>query len=128
MRRTLVTGAQIAAAWALAGVIVVATLAPQSLRPHLADPQVERFAAYFLVGLLFSIAYPGRLRLIALGVVAGAVGLELLQVLAPGRDAGATDALAKCLGGLIAVSLVAILRATSQRKSGAAPDPERGAS
>jgi VanZ family protein len=95
------------------------TLAPQSWRPHLADAQVERFGAYFVVGLAFALAYPKRLRLVALGVVAGAVCLELLQLIAPGRDAGVRDALAKSLGGLSAVLAVGTVRATSRRKGGA---------
>ena len=109
--------ATVAAAWALAVAIAIITLAPQSLRPHLVDAEIERFAAYFVVGLAFAIAYPGRLRLVALGVVAGAVSLELLQLLAPGRDAGVPGALAKCLGGLTAVLAVAAVRAAANRKA-----------
>jgi len=87
-------------AWSLAAFIVFSTLGPQSERPHMGPAQLERFGAYFVTASAFVVAYPRRPALIAICAVVGAVSLELGQLLVPGRDAGAPDALAKALGGL----------------------------
>ncbi|MDR3507903.1 MAG: hypothetical protein P4L64_08420 [Caulobacteraceae bacterium] len=88
------------AAWVLAAFVVFATLGPQGLRPHLGDAQTERFAAYFVTAAAFVIAYPRRAALVAPSAVAIAILLELGQRLAPGRDAGLHDAIAKAMGGV----------------------------
>jgi VanZ family protein len=88
------------AAWSLAAFIVFATLGPQSDRPHVGPAQIERFGAYFVTAGAFVFAYPRRPWLIALCVAGAAVLLEMAQLLAPGRDAGVPDAVAKVLGGL----------------------------
>jgi VanZ family protein len=98
--------------WALACFIVFATWGPQSLRPHLGDPQVERFGAYFVTTIAFVFAYPRRPWTIAAAAVAVAVLLELGQLAIPGRDAGVPDAIAKALGGLAGDAVaVALLKA-----------------
>ncbi len=99
--------AAILVAWSLAAFIVFATLGPQSERPHLGPAQFERFGAYFVTSAAFVIAYPRRPLLIAICVVLAAVLLELGQLLVPGRDAGAPDAMAKALGGLCGAAITA---------------------
>jgi VanZ family protein len=94
--RTVVT----ALAWVLAAALVVVTWGPQSIRPHVTDPQVERFAAYFLTAAVFVAAYPKRVMTIVVASAAFAVALELGQFLAPERDPGVPDAIAKSLGGV----------------------------
>ena len=88
------------ASWALALGIVFATLGPQGLRPHVGDPQLERFCAYVVTAAAFVVAYPRRWLVVMVGMVATAVLLELGQRFVPGRDPGVADAIAKALGGV----------------------------
>jgi hypothetical protein len=92
-------------AWLLIGGIVFATLGPQHLRPHLGDPQMERFGAFFLAAAVSVLAYPRRPITIAVLAVLVAIGLELGQLFVPGRDAAAPDAIAKALGGVCGATL-----------------------
>jgi len=117
-----------ALAWASILAIVVITDGPIGLRPTTAlPPNVERFAALAVVGLLFALAYPAR-RLIVLGALVVAVGaLELggLHVLLcrrqppgrrPRRDPGAL--------GLGAGHLIDMVMQNRERMP-AAPDPQQ---
>ena len=80
--------------------IVFSTLCPIDLRPRLANPDVERFAAYFLLGGLVALA-AGRRGLAGLAmIVVLAFTLEAAQGLAPGRDPALSDAIVKALGGV----------------------------
>ncbi len=97
----------VGAAWGLLGGIVLATLGPQSLRPHLGDAQLERFAAYFLTASAFVLAYPRRPLVIALASATIAVVLEFGQFFAPGRDPGIADAIAKAFGGIAGTVMMA---------------------
>jgi hypothetical protein len=92
-------------AWSLAAAIVVMTLGPVGLRPQLGHPSIERFIAYVTVGGAFSIAYPKHRAWVALAVVCGALGLEMGQLLVPGRDARLTDAMVKAVGAVCGVLL-----------------------
>jgi len=100
-------------AWMLAAALVVVTWGPQSVRPHLfADPQIERFGAFFLTAAVFVFAYPRRFPLIAVAAAIFAVLLELGQFVAPGRDPGLSDAIAKAVGGICGAMVMAgLLRA-----------------
>jgi hypothetical protein len=50
------------AAWTAFALIVFSTISPLSMRPvATADPNIERFAAFALLGFLFGLAYPRRL-------------------------------------------------------------------
>jgi hypothetical protein len=82
-------------AWALALYLVFVTLGPQSVRPHVGPADAERFAAFFVTAVAFVVSYPRRPMLIAAGSAIFAVALELAQFLAPGRDPGVRDAIAK---------------------------------
>ena len=88
-------------AWLMVCGLMFATLCPQTLRPHLGDAQVERFAAYFLATGAFVVAYPRRPLFIAGLMVLGGASLELAQLLAPGRDPGVADAIEKGCGALV---------------------------
>lgn len=105
-----------AAAWSMLGLIAVWTLGPLSYRPRMAPPQLERFGAYFVLGALFSVAYD-RPRVVAVALSILAIGLELGQFLAPGRDAGLPDAVAKVLGAVAGVALIAVGRAWLTRRT-----------
>jgi hypothetical protein len=94
-----------AAAWACLIFIAYATLSSAGQRPELtvSEPMlavfVERFGAYGLLGVLFRLAYPSRVGLVWLLVLASAVVLELLQIVIPDRDARLIDAAEKLAGG-----------------------------
>ncbi|MDB5502407.1 MAG: hypothetical protein JWR89_2309 [Tardiphaga sp.] len=99
----------IAAAWAILGVIVFATLSPIGLRPHLGSVGVERFGAYAAVGMLFGLAYPRRFWTV-LAMVAGiAVVLEAMQHLTPDRHGEPLDAAVKLAGGVVGVGVSFVL-------------------
>lgn len=99
----------LALAWALLLLIVFWTLGPVSDRPHMGGAQLERFGAYFVVGVLLSVGYD-RPAAVGFFLAVFAVGLELGQNLVPGRDARLVDALAKVLGGILAAGFVAAVR------------------
>ena len=88
-------------AWLVLGVIAFSTLSPAGMRPHLGTlVHVERFGAFALMGFLFGVIHPRRLGLVAVCVVAVAIGLELAQTLALDRHARAIDFAIKGAGGL----------------------------
>jgi len=91
-------------AWLLLAGIAFVTLAPIGLRPVTeASPNAERALAYALFGVAFALAYPRRLGLALLIIVASAVGLEFLQALAATRHARLLDAGVKLMGGGLGV-------------------------
>lgn len=72
------------AAWLLFAAILFITVDPISLRPESGLPvNVERFAAFAVLGFVFATAYPRRWLLILVLVVGAAFGFELAQMLAP---------------------------------------------
>ena len=89
------------AAWLLLAGLAFATLCPIGLRPRLGDVQLERFGAFFVTAGAFVAAYPRRPLTVALFLAAAAVGLELGQLLVPGRDAGVEDVAQKAGGALV---------------------------
>lgn len=94
------------AAFGIALYIVFVTLGPLSVRPQTGHAQAERFAGYFVLGAIFSLAYPKHRAWIAIGVVVGSIVLELGQLAVPGRDAGVPDAIAKALGGITGTATI----------------------
>jgi VanZ family protein len=91
-------------AWVALDYIVYVTLSPIGLRPVASEnPAYERLAAYAIVGILFGLAYRGRIFM-ALGIVIGAASaLEDLQYLTPDRHGRLVDLLEKASGGLLGV-------------------------
>src|ERR1700722_5444092 len=77
------------ATWVLFAAIVAMTVGPVSLRPHTHfTPDLDRFAAYAALGLLFALSYRQR-RLWMIGgfLIAVAAALEIAQLFVPHRDA-----------------------------------------
>ncbi|MBR1217867.1 VanZ family protein [Bradyrhizobium sp. U87765 SZCCT0131] len=103
-------------AWLAVAVIGFATLSSIGLRPHLASPHREHFAAFALVGVLFSLAYPRRPVVILGLVVIGALSLELLQMLTPDRHARIVDAAFKVAGGFAGVVAAQVLLLVARRR------------
>jgi hypothetical protein len=85
---------------ALAAITFV-TLCPISLRPHFANADQERFAAFLVLGALVGRAAGRRGLAATAAVVLLALALEFAQDLAPGRHAAFSDALVKALGGVV---------------------------
>jgi VanZ family protein len=105
------------AAWACLSFIIYATLSSLEARPELTGAGfykafftvLERFGAYAVLGLLFSLAYPRHVVSVCLLVLGSAVILELLQNFVPDRDARVSDALEKIAGGLAGILTARIL-------------------
>jgi len=89
--------------WVLFVAIVAMTLGAVSLRPHIYfSPDLDRFAAYAVLGIFFEQSYPQR-RFWLLGafLVIAAGALETAQLFVPGRDAHLSDFLFKAFGATI---------------------------
>jgi VanZ family protein len=99
-------------AWACLIFIIYATLSSAATRPELTESEpmlavfVERFGAYGLLGVLFRMAYPNRVRMVWALVLGSAVVFELLQILVPDRDARVIDAAEKLAGGAAGILAV----------------------
>lgn len=92
-----------AAAWLVMAVIAVLSLVPATARPVTAAPHAVEHAGVFLLdGLAFAVAYAGHERWLSIGAVAFCSGVELAQLMAPGRHARVSDfvvdAIAACAG------------------------------
>jgi hypothetical protein len=85
--------------------VVFATLCPIELRPRLGPPDLERFGAFFGLGLTASLAASRRPMLILAAVMLLAFGLEGAQLLIPGRDGRFADACVKAAGGVLGAHL-----------------------
>ena len=99
-------------AWLAALAIVVLSVVPGTMRPHvMGNDYCEHFAAYFITGSLLAIGYPRPTQLMASGIALAlcAGGLELVQVWIPGRTASVADfaigTLGACLG-LVAIFVI----------------------
>lgn len=84
--------------------VAFATLCPPDLRPHLADANLERLGAYFVLGGLFAFAAGRRVIAATAAIVLLAVALEAAQRLVPGRHGQIADAAVKALGGDLGVA------------------------
>jgi VanZ family protein len=99
-------------AWLAVLIIVVLSVVPGTMRPHImGNDYREHFAAYIITGSLLAIGYPRPTQLLASGVALAlcAGGLELVQVWIPGRTASASEfaigTLSACLG-LVAIFVI----------------------
>ncbi|MGC0053135.1 VanZ family protein [Brucella pituitosa] len=89
------------AAWLVLAIILIVTISPIQFRPITGEPaDVERFAAFFLVGFLFALAYPRHWIAVLLLTVGCAGMFELLQRLAPGRHGEFADFIFKAVGAI----------------------------
>lgn len=93
-------------AWPLLAAVVFVTLSPIGLRPATAAPaDLERLAAFGILGGMFCLGYPRHRLLVLLLLVAIAGALEALQYLVPTRHGRIHDAAVKALGAAIGVVL-----------------------
>src|SRR6266511_4420999 len=92
-----------AAAWLLAGTIVVLSLSPPSVRPTTgAAHGLEHFLIFLATGMAFGLGYSRRAALLAIALPIFAAAIELAQNWVPGRHARMSDflvdAASSCLG------------------------------
>ncbi|WP_460451229.1 hypothetical protein [Alsobacter sp. SYSU BS001988] len=109
------------AAWLLVVAIALMTVCPIGLRPVTGlSVDLERFAAFGLVGLFFGLAYPRRRIAVLAAVVAAAAGLEAMQYLAPSRHGRVHDfeikAVAGALGAVSAMLFGRVAREAALRR------------
>ena len=97
------------AAWLLVLAVALFTLAPIGLRPISGAPaNLERFAAFAVIGACFSLGYPKH-RLTILLVTIGIVGgLEAAQHWVPSRHGRLPDSLVKAAGALLGLAAAMI--------------------
>ena len=110
MRRIVLSAIQLAAWFAVTGLIVL-TVVPPVMRPESSFPSaLEHVAAFFVAGVLNYLGYPRRVMASLAIAIAFAGGIELLQIPLPGRHARFTDfvidGLAACAGNLVGFLLV----------------------
>lgn len=103
------------AAWLLLAGVLFVTVSPIQFRPVTGEPpNIERFAAFALVGIAFAIGYPRKWLLVACLVVASAFVFEAAQLLVPSRDARLDDAAVKAAGGLVGTMIGAAINRLMQ--------------
>lgn len=86
-------------AWPALAAVVVVTLSPLAWRPMTGAPaEIERFAAFAVLGAVFCAGYPKHRIVILVLLVAFAGSLEALQQLVPSRHARIYDAIVKAAG------------------------------
>jgi VanZ family protein len=95
-------------------ILILLTIAPPSARPASGVPHhLEHFASFFIAGALWKMGYPRRLLLCLTLAALFAGGLELLQLLVPGRHARpvdfVVDALGAWTGSVAAFAFVGVL-------------------
>jgi hypothetical protein len=105
------------AAWIALALIVFVTLSPLETRPVITEnPNIERFAAFALVGLLFGLAYPRRLAVDASFIVIVAGVLEALQLMTRDRHGHIADAFVKAAGGGCGVAMALVVLVVAERR------------
>ena len=101
-------------AWLSLLFVIGATLGPINSRPASGLPvPLERFAAFAVVGLLFVVAYPKRVGVVAVFLVVVAISLEALQLFSPDRHARVLDVAEKVAGviaGIVVGSSFTLLK------------------
>jgi VanZ family protein len=96
-------------AWLLVLAIAIFTLSPIGLRPISGAPaNLERFAAYTVIGTCFGLGYPKRRLAIILMVLGIVGGLELAQHLVPSRHGRLPDGIVKAAGALLGLAAAMI--------------------
>jgi uncharacterized membrane protein len=96
-------------AWLLVAAIAIFTLVPIGLRPVSGAPvNLERFAAFAVIGVCFGLGYPKH-RLAILLIVICIVGvLEWAQHLIPSRHGRLPDGIIKAAGVLLGLAAATI--------------------
>ncbi|CAB4325262.1 MULTISPECIES: VanZ family protein [unclassified Brucella] len=95
-----------AAAWLVLLAILAVTISPIQFRPVTGEPvNLERLAAFLVVGGLFALAYPRHWLAVLVLTMGCAALFELLQRITPGRHGEFHDFLFKAAGAAIGVAI-----------------------
>jgi VanZ family protein len=94
-------------AWLLLAAITFVTISPINLRPETGHAFLERFLTFAALGATFGIGYRRQMPFAAAVTIVAAIGLEAVQLLAPGRHARVVDAAEKVAGGLVGLVVAA---------------------
>jgi VanZ family protein len=102
-------------AWLALAAIVVLSLVPPGARPTTFFPhKIEHAGIFFVDGIAFGIAYRGYEWLSSIGAVIFCAGIELAQLMIPGRHARLSDffvdAAAICVGIFAGSALTRMIR------------------
>ena len=98
-------------ACAVLSAIAFVTVSPIEWRPDdVFGVNTDRALAFAILSGLFTAAYPRRWRLVAMGTLAIACGLEIMQLLSESRHAQISDALVKSAGALMGIGLALACR------------------
>ena len=93
-------------AWLLLLALAIVTVGPIGLRPETGlSPQLERTIGLLIVGFAFGLAYPRKILLVALLLVASTALFELLQNFEPHRHGRWIDLAAKLIGAALGLAL-----------------------
>ena len=115
--KMLVLAARIAA-WLAVLAIVVLSVVPGTMRPHvLGNDSAEHFVAYFIAGSLFAIGYQSSQRLLSSGILLATCAglLEFVQLWIPGRSAAISDFEVSTIAAWIGLLAVVLVRLTRKR-------------
>ncbi|MDQ0995004.1 lipoprotein signal peptidase [Phyllobacterium ifriqiyense] len=100
-----------ALAWVLLLLIMVMTVGPITLRPATwIGPNVERFSAFLLLGITFSLTYPKRLIFVAIIIIVSCGLFEYAQHFMQNRHADFANFLVKIAGAAMGMAGVKLLR------------------
>jgi VanZ family protein len=102
-------------AWLALAAIIFLSLVPPGVRPTTFFPHKMEHAGIFLFdGLAFGIAYLGYEGLLSVSAVIFCAGIELTQLMIPGRHARfsdfVVDATAVCVGVFVGSTLIRMRR------------------
>ncbi|MEP7456481.1 hypothetical protein [Phyllobacterium sp. SB3] len=90
---------------------MVMTVGPIALRPATwLGPEVERFAAFLLLGITFSLTYPKRLIFVATIIIFACGLFEYAQHIMPCRHADMGNFLVKIAGAATGMAGAKLLR------------------
>jgi uncharacterized membrane protein len=110
------------ASWTALALIIFVTVSPLEMRPVVtADPDIERFGAFAVLGVLFGLAYPRRLVIDASFVVLAAGVLEAIQLVTRDRHGHLADAFVKAAGGAFGVAVALIILMIAKRHKPGTP-------
>jgi len=101
------------AGWLAVIAIVIVSLVPGDLRPHLAaSNKLEHFSAYFVAAMLLRIGHTRRQTSLGIAVLLPilAGSLEIAQLWIPGRHARLTDFAVSSFGVWVALAALLLLR------------------
>lgn len=103
--------------WAAVLVIVVSTLSPIEIRPHVPGmgPDLERFFAFLLAGALLCFAYPRQRWFVLLVIAVVALGLEWAQNFEATRHGRPHDAAVKVFGAALGAMIATAFDAVVER-------------